>query len=272
MSPKTLPRNPHSLTAANQQAALSAVNRVFIDIWSAACDQVSFTCSARLRGFQPRCNSNVWLNFPEMCLTRFAPVVWCPSVTSKVVILTTTSNYLLLTVWQLRKRCNLPPLYHRQTFLLVMFQMMNSLWWINNEKNSSVPLDYCHCHVLLMTIVWYCSLEIREITPMSCPFSPYKPFRVRRCAIGNRSSPWRTHEVDMHCLFEERGNQSEDASWLVLHARKGERCPTQQDPRRSQLCHCTCASFLLSVFHTHPLCLLDLQVRGLQPYWVGWTI
>lgn len=60
------------------------LRRVFTDIWSAAWDE-AFTCSVRLDGFQPGCNSNVWLNFPELCLTRWAPVVWCPSVTSKVV-------------------------------------------------------------------------------------------------------------------------------------------------------------------------------------------
>lgn len=60
------------------------LRRVFIDIWSAAWDE-AFTCSACINGFRPFCNSNVWLNFPELCLTRWAPAVWCPSVTSKVV-------------------------------------------------------------------------------------------------------------------------------------------------------------------------------------------
>lgn len=93
---------------------------------------------------------------------------------------------------------------------------------------------------------------MREITWMSLPFSPNKPFCVCRRAVGDRSSPRRTHEVDVYCLSEEGGNQSQDASWLVLHATKGGGRPAQQDPRRSQLCQSTHASFRLSVFHATP--------------------
>lgn len=39
-----------------------------------------FTCSARLLGFLL-----VVTQMSDLCLTRWAPIVWCPSVTSKVV-------------------------------------------------------------------------------------------------------------------------------------------------------------------------------------------
>lgn len=66
------------------------------------------------------------------------------------------------------------------------------------------------------------------------PLSPHEPARVRGRALGDRGGPRRTHEADVHRLYEEGGNQSEDARRLVLHAREGQQRPTQQDSRRSQ--------------------------------------
>lgn len=58
------------------------------------------------------------------------------------------------------------------------------------------------------------------------------------CPVSDRGGPGGIHEVDLHRLHEEGGDQSQDVCGLVLHAQERKKRPSQQDSCRFQLCDC----------------------------------